>query len=212
MNLCIENKYDYIPTHIENFDGLVGGGLPLGRITELYGGPNIGKTKLIFDIMENILSLDKNLIICYISSSNKTLSFIKSRGLDKYDNLIVAVTNKENEIIDIIKKFINISSLIIVDSLAETLTNSELTNINLKIYQDIPKLLAELNTICYSKSCAMLVTNHIAYKDNDITSKWNISYKKYCSLRIYMNDEGQLKLMTHKLKPYLIMGGGLYEL
>lgn len=40
-----ERDAGFIITLCKNFDDAIGGGIPVGKITELVGGPGVGKTQ-----------------------------------------------------------------------------------------------------------------------------------------------------------------------
>lgn len=41
-----EKKADFIITLCKDFDNAIGGGIRIGSITELVGGPGVGKTQI----------------------------------------------------------------------------------------------------------------------------------------------------------------------
>ena len=62
-------KYPPIVTFNEDLDTLLGGGVHIGRITEFYGGPGIGKTQLGYVKIEthhfDLLELNSASILTY---------------------------------------------------------------------------------------------------------------------------------------------------
>lgn len=47
----LERNIEYITTGLNNFDSLMGGGIQLGCITEIYGTPSVGKSTLALQII-----------------------------------------------------------------------------------------------------------------------------------------------------------------
>ena len=163
--LLKRQTHNCIKTNVKLFDDLIGGGIPKGKILELVGEPDIGKTTFLFDIIEN--SKDKDIIIAYIATSTKSLGFLIARKLDKNENLLLCVSNDENRIINFVKETINVVDLFIIDSIPEILTENERDDFNLNINQDVPKLLSELNTILYGEDSALIAVNHTIFKNEE---------------------------------------------
>ena len=186
----------------ESLDILLDGGIPQGRITEIHGETDIGKTKMIFDIIKN--NKNSNKLIAYIATSRKSLHYIKARNLDNHEQLIVLISNKEEEIIDFIKSSVKIVDLFVIDSIAEVLTKNEQNNMDMNENQEMPRLLNTINTILYGEEAALIAVNHVMFKNNQIVPKWDIAFKQYCTVRINMQDECSLHLILHKIKPDIV--------
>ena len=43
-----------IITFCRSLDGILGGGIPIGQITEIYGQPGVGKTQLCMQLCVNV--------------------------------------------------------------------------------------------------------------------------------------------------------------
>lgn len=56
--LSIEQDLDHIVSFSAGIDGMLGGGVPVGKITEFCGSPGIGKTQLRW-VLRNLYCLDK---------------------------------------------------------------------------------------------------------------------------------------------------------
>ena len=102
MNSLLYKKR-YLKTGIKDFDKITNG-IPDGKIVELVGSSDTGKTKLLFDIIDNLKTED--IIICYIATNSNSLGYLKSRKLDKNEKLIITVSNNEDEVLTIIKNIL----------------------------------------------------------------------------------------------------------
>lgn len=199
------NKIKYFNTNILEIDNFLQGGFPKGRLIEITGSYDVGKTFMLFDILKN---LDEDKIALYISTSSNSLQYLKYNKLDLKENILILVSNEERKIIDSIKKMVEYVDLIIIDSISEILTSNEAKNMNLSIQQDIPKLLRDLNSATYNKNAVVLLVNYMTYKNSVSISKWNAYFEQYCSVRLKVNQYNSniksINVLSHKLKPNII--------
>jgi predicted ATP-dependent serine protease len=204
-----KRPFKCLKTNINAFDNLIGGGLPIGKITEITGEPDIGKTSFLFDIIENLKN--EEVVVAYIATSTKSLGFLEARGLTKDEKLILCVTNDETEIINFVKSTINVVDLFIIDSIPEILTENEKNGFDMKVNQNVPKLLRNLNTIMYGEEATLIAVNHLIYKNEETVPRWNNMFQMYCTVRVGFYGKNDFKLLSHKLQPNLI-GGARNEL
>lgn len=197
-------KFKCLKTNIELFDNLVGGGIPKGKILELTGEPDVGKTRLLFDIIDNLK--DEEIIIAYIATSTKSLGFLESRGLSNSNNLTLCITNDETEIINFIKDTVKIVDLFIIDTMPDILTENEKQGFDMSVNQDMPKLLRTLNTIMYGENAALIAVNHLTFKNDESVSRWRNMFQQYCTVRVEVHGYNDLRLLSHKLQPNLVGG------
>lgn len=205
FQLPLKNKtYNYLKTNLTPFDNLIGGGLPKGKILELSGEPDIGKTSFLFDIIESLKN--DEVVVAYIATSTKSLGFLKARGLSNNERLILCITNDENKIINFVKDTITMVDLFIIDSIPEILTENEKNSFDMNVNQDVPKLLRNLNTIMYGEDAALIAVNHLIYKNEESVSRWKNIFQQYCTVRVEMISSNEYKLLSHKLQPNLVGG------
>ena len=195
-------KINNIKTNVEMFDNLIGGGIPQGNILELVGGPDTGKTKLIFDIIEQ--SKNQDMIIAYIATSTKSLGFLEARNLINNKNLVLHISNDEEQIMEFIKKTISIVDLYIIDSVAEIVTTNEKEGFDLNVNQNMPGLMRNLNTVLYGEKSALIAVNYITYKNDQEVSRWRNIFEQYCSVRVEINSLHECRLLSHKQNPNLL--------
>jgi predicted ATP-dependent serine protease len=197
-----KKKINVLKTGIEDFDKAMGGGLLKGRITELVGEPDVGKTKLLFDIIESLKNQD--IIISYMATSTNSLDYLRARKLHEDSKLAIFIGNDGEKIIKYINETIGYVDLFILDNIADILTDSEKGKFNMNMQQEMPKLLNKINTILYGEDAAFIAVNHFTYKNNQSISKWNNVFQKYCSVRIKLSNDNKFILISHKLYPSLI--------
>lgn len=195
-------KTNNIKTNVKMFDELIGGGIPQGNILELVGGPDTGKTKLIFDIIEQ--SKNQDMIIAYIATSTKSLGFLEARNLINNKNLVLHISNDEEQIMEFIKKTISIVDLYIIDSVAEIVTTNEKEGFDLNVNQNMPGLMRNLNTVLYGEKSALIAVNYITYKNDQEVSRWRNIFEQYCSVRVEINSLHECRLLSHKQNPNLL--------
>lgn len=197
-----KQRIEELQTNVIDFDNAIGGGLLKGKITELTGEPDCGKTKLLFDIIENLRHEDY--VIAYIATSRNSLAYLRTRHLDTSSNLILLVSNLEQNIMKFIQESVGIVDLFIIDSISEVLTISEQGKMDMKTQQNIPSLMQRINTILYGEKSAMIVVNYLTYKNQEQVSKWRNIFQQYCSVRVLLQGENSYKLVSHKIKPNLV--------
>jgi recombination protein RecA len=117
---------DCIPTGSISLDLALGvGGLPKGRIVELYGAESSGKTTLALSIVSQAQKL--GLDVSYIDVEYALdPSYCKILGVD-VDNLIISQPNSGEEALNLVQKYVESGDigLIVIDSVAALLPVAE---------------------------------------------------------------------------------------
>jgi recombination protein RecA len=120
-------RYDAIPTGSLNLDDALGiGGLPLGRIVEIYGPESSGKTTLTLHV---IAEAQRRGLVCAFIDAEHALDVVyaKSLGVDPTELLISQPDCGEQalEIADSLART-GVVKLIVVDSVAALIPKAEL--------------------------------------------------------------------------------------
>ena len=127
---------DWLPTKIPQLDYILGGGIPFGRVTEIYGLNSSGKSTLAANLTKNAQELGIMVVWMDIEGT-MTGTTLDSFGIDPSDNIflwgaeegeiltIETVTEKVKQITDLAKD-IDTPILLIWDSLAATPTDVSL--------------------------------------------------------------------------------------
>lgn len=181
-----KKNFKSISTKIHSLDKCIGGGLAIGRITEIVGEPDSGKTNLLFDIIENLKN--EEIIIAYISTSGNSLGYLKTRRLIDNEKLVLCITNDEKLITDFIKETVKYVDIFIIDAMSNILTSNEKIGFNMNEYQDMPKLLSSLNTIIYGEDTTLIAINQLTFKHGELVSRWRNMFQKYCHTRVQINE------------------------
>ena len=121
MELTKESKVDVetISTGVHSIDYILGGGIPKGRIVEIYGPEASGKTTLALQMLANCQGQEKK--IAYIDVENAfDPKYAEAMGID-LKNLLHNKTNSVKEAVDIAEKLAQTGavSLIVLDSIAQ---------------------------------------------------------------------------------------------
>jgi len=111
-----------------SLDWGIGGGIPLGRVTEFYGYPSAGKTLLTMRVVRNFQAVypDKN--VAWVDTEQSwDDGWSRQVGLDT-DKMYIAQPDTGNQAFDIIDSLIRTSefSLIVLDSLGATAPQEEI--------------------------------------------------------------------------------------
>lgn len=201
MNLYLQKNISPLKTikTCDSFDNCLGGGVPYGKIIELSGDVDSGKTSLLFDIIQKVSS---DTVIVYMSTSSTSLGYLIERKIHEQDNFVLFRSNRESEILDFINKTKNYVDLFILDSITNVLTKNEIGKTD-SSFQELPRFLGELNQIFYGEKSSMIVVNSIVFKNRAMVSRWANMFNKYCVARIRL-FENKLKLLTHKTRPELV--------
>ena len=192
----IEHKF--IKTGLSFIDEIAGG-IPEGKITEIVGGADVGKTKLLFDIIEKNLLEEK--IIVYISTNKSSIGYLKKRNLVS-DKLVVCISNNEEEILSTIRATSEYADIIMLDATTNIITSNESKNFDMKQYQDLPGLLYRIEGALYNRRTGLIAINHYVKKDNRFVPRWKNKFEKYCPLRLQVNyykeSNVDIRILTNK--------------
>lgn len=137
-----------LTTGVTVLDEALGGGLPAGRIVELYGQPSAGKSLIsLFAIRE---AQKKGLECIYLDCEDTfDTEWAKKLGVDT-DKLILSQSSVGEETISMILKLLPASpAIIVVDSVAAMITRAELE-------EDVDKAFMAPKARLMSKGLAMI--------------------------------------------------------
>ena len=123
----VSHKWPSIPTGVPTLDKILGiGGLPIGRIVEIYGPESSGKSTVSLSLVAQAQKLGLN--CAYIDAEHALdPSYMLNLGIN-LDNLWLAQPNYGEEALAIVDKLVRTGeiSLIIVDSVASLVPKAEL--------------------------------------------------------------------------------------
>ena len=202
-----DNKIESISTGAFTVDMALGiGGVPRGRIVEIYGPESSGKTTLVSHIIANAQKQGGS--AAFIDTEHALdPSYAKKIGVD-IDNLLVSQPDSGEEALNICETLVKSNTLdvVVVDSVAALAPRAELdgemgqSHVGLQarlMSQALRKLVAAIN---HSK-CICIFTNQIREKvgvmfGSPETTPGGRALKFYSSVRIDIRRIGQLKDST----------------
>ncbi|WP_433927999.1 recombinase RecA [Candidatus Carsonella ruddii] len=240
MNFNHLKKIECLSTGSLNIDEILGiGGLPYGRIIEIFGQESSGKTTLSFSIIKEAQKVGD--ICAYIDVEHCIdINYLENLGINISKLLIFQPNNGEN-VFEICLKLINtkIVNVIIIDSIAAIVSQNEISSQENFIGSHarlISKSLKKIIPNIRKNNVLFLLINQVRIKINNFFSKeistGGNSVKFYSSIRIELKRIGFLKsknniigqeikvlILKNKLsKPYretkiqLIFGYGIYKI
>lgn len=151
-----------IPTHLSEFDRLLGGGLVKGQLTLLAGAPGIGKSTLMLQVAAQLSQDSKVLYISGEESVNQIAGRAERLGI-KSDNIFL---HCETDIQKIIESVENVSpDVLILDSI-QTVYHPEFTSSAGTVAQ-VRECTSELVRLCKPKGIITFVLGHVT-KDGEL--------------------------------------------
>ncbi|AFP84157.1 RecA recombinase [Candidatus Carsonella ruddii HT isolate Thao2000] len=240
MNINHLKKIECLSTGSLNLDNILGiGGLPYGRIIEIFGQESSGKSTLSFSIIKEAQKVGD--ICAYIDVEHCIdLNYLENLGIN-LNKLLIFQPNNGEHVFEICYKLINtkIVNIIIIDSIAAIVSQNEINFSDNYIGSHarlISKGLKKLISIIRKNNILFLLINQVRTKINNFFSKevstGGNSVKFYSSIRIELKKIGFLKnenniigqevkinIVKNKLsKPYretkiqIIFGYGIYKI
>jgi recombination protein RecA len=119
-------EVDFVSTGSLSLDRVLGGGLPRGRVIEIFGAPSGGKSVLAIYLMAQIQKLGEKAVLVD-SEFSFSPAFATKIGLD-VDKLMLAQSRCGEEALDVVRVLAESSSvgIIVVDSVASLVPRAEL--------------------------------------------------------------------------------------
>ncbi|MGD2069788.1 MAG: recombinase RecA [Gemmatimonadota bacterium] len=197
-------QIEAIPTGAVNLDAAIGiGGIPRGRITEIYGPESSGKTTLCLHVIAN--AQRKGGVAAFIDAEHALdVNYARRLGVD-VDNLLVSQPDTGEQALEIAEVLIrsNAVDIVVIDSVAALVPRAEIegemgdTHVGLQarlMSQALRKLTGAVNR----SHTAVVFTNQIRIKvgvmfGNPETTSGGRALKFYASLRLDIRRIGAVK-------------------
>ncbi len=195
---------DAIPTGAINLDAAIGiGGIPRGRITEIFGPESSGKTTLCLHVIANAQRL--NGVAAFIDAEHALdIEYARRLGVD-IENLLVSQPDTGEQALEIAELLIrsNAIDVVVIDSVAALVPRAEIegemgdSHVGLQarlMSQALRKLTGAVNR---SRTC-VIFTNQIREKigvmfGNPETTTGGRALKFYASVRLDIRRVGAIK-------------------
>jgi recombination protein RecA len=197
-------KVGVIPTGAINLDAAIGiGGVPRGRITEIYGPESSGKTTLCLHVIANAQKTGG--IAAFIDAEHALdIEYARKLGVD-VDNLLVSQPDTGEQALEIAEVLVRSSALdvVVIDSVAALVPRAEVegemgdSHVGLQarlMSQALRKLTGAINR----SQTTVIFTNQIREKigvmfGSPETTTGGRALKFYASLRLDIRRIGSIK-------------------
>ncbi|HEX2189698.1 MAG TPA: recombinase RecA [Longimicrobiaceae bacterium] len=193
-----------IPTGAINLDAAIGiGGIPRGRITEIYGPESSGKTTLCLHVIANVQKTGG--VAAFVDAEHALdIEYARKLGVD-VDNLLVSQPDTGEQALEIAEVLVRSSAVdvVVIDSVAALVPRAEIegemgdSHVGLQarlMSQALRKLTGAINR---SMTC-VIFTNQIREKigvmfGSPETTTGGRALKFYASLRMDIRRIGSIK-------------------
>ena len=193
-----------IPTGAVNLDAAIGiGGVPRGRITEIYGPESSGKTTLCLHVIANAQRAGG--VAAFVDAEHALdIEYARKLGVD-VDNLLVSQPDTGEQALEIAEVLVRSSAVdvVVIDSVAALVPRAEIegemgdSHVGLQarlMSQALRKLTGAINR----SNTTVIFTNQIREKigvmfGNPETTTGGRALKFYASLRIDIRRIGSIK-------------------
>jgi len=210
VDVANPQKVDFIPTGSLALDAALGvGGIPRGRITEIYGPEMSGKTTLCQHIIAEAQKMGG--VAAFIDVENTMdLSYAQKCGVDiSRDAFLVSQPESGEAALQVAETLINSGAVtvVVVDSVASLVPQAEIDG---EIGQSYIALQARLMGQALRKltgavnrsNTALIFTNQIRYKiggyGNPEVTPGGVSLKFFASVRLDMRKKEEIKIGTEQ--------------
>lgn len=196
---------DVIPTGALNLDLALGiGGIPKGRVTEIYGAEASGKTTLALHIVAQAQKLEGT--VAFIDAEHALdVYYAKNLGVDT-ENLLLSQPDGGEQALEIVETLVRSSAvdLIVVDSVAALVPRQEIegnmgdSHVGLQA-RLMSQALRKLTAIVSKSNTAVIFINQTRMKIgappyvNPETTTGGVALKFYSSVRIEIRNAGAIK-------------------
>ena len=189
-----------IQTGIQKLDGLLGGGIRCGIITDIFGASATGKTQLALQICINALRNDVEILYQDTTGGfrpERMLTLIKSQNLDPklLDHVRVGRITNTSEQIKYLEKISEIKNigLVVIDNVTDLFSFEYSKESNLlEKHIAFMEYMHNLAFIAIKKKIPIVVTN-IVRKSNDVERE-NLDR----SISMYTHQKIYLAKINHK--------------
>jgi recombination protein RecA len=197
-------QIDGISTGAINLDAAIGvGGIPRGRITEIYGFESSGKTTFCFHVIVNVQKFGG--IAAFIDAEHALdVQYARKLGVD-VDNLLVSQPDTGEQALEIAEVLIrsNAVEVVVIDSVAALVPRAEIegemgdSHVGLQA-RLMSQALRKLTGAVSRSHTAVVFTNQIREKigvmfGNPETTSGGRALKFYASLRLDIRRIGAIK-------------------
>ncbi len=206
MNLSGDNKIDVetIPTGSVSLDLALGGGIPKGRIIEIYGPESSGKTTLTLHAVAEVQK--QGGVAAFIDAEHALdPAYAKRLGVD-IEKLLVSQPDSGEQSLEIVETLVrsNAVDIVVVDSVAALVPQAEIegdmgdSHMGLQA-RLMSQALRKLTGIISRSKCTVVFINQLRMKigvmfGNPETTTGGNALKFYASVRMDIRRTSQIKV------------------
>ena len=226
------DKVPVVRTDLANLDYILGcGGIPFGRIIEIYGPDGVGKTSLVLEIIKRYQEQYENAVSFFIDAEHALdLNYASSIGVDLNSVLISQPDNGE-EGFQLAMDFVNLlpaggNAIVVIDSVTglmpKSIVDGEVDEANIGAHARLMSNgLKHLSPLLSSKSVSVIFTNQLrlalnlsGYGVSKMVPTGGNALKFYASMRLELSEAGleivdgvvkgkkvKVKVVKNKLAP-----------
>lgn len=186
-----------ISSGVLSLDLLLGGGLPLDKITEISGPPNSSKTSMVLNLIKN----NPDCVTAYLDTDNSiNYDYLETMGVDP-DYLVISHPETTEQLVQIVETLVSNKAvdIIILDSLATLISNEEINgSMSLQVNNNtIIETIKKLSMLIYKSDCALILINQIrsdlkAKKYGAETTLANRALDTYASIRLDIRQTNEI--------------------
>jgi recombination protein RecA len=205
MNLSGNNRIDIetIPTGSISLDLALGGGIPKGRIVEIYGPESSGKTTLTLHVVAEIQK--EGGTAAFVDAEHALdPAYAKKLGVD-IEKLLVSQPDSGEQALEIVETLVrsNAVDLVVIDSVAALVPQAEIegdmgdSHMGLQA-RLMSQALRKLTSIISRSNCTVIFINQLRMKigvmfGNPETTTGGNALKFYASVRMDIRRASQIK-------------------
>lgn len=196
---------DVIPTGSLGLDIALGiGGIPRGRVAEIYGPESSGKTTLCQHIIANEQEMGG--LAVFVDMEHALDPAYAARCGVRVDDLYISQPDSGEQALEIVEAVVKAgASLVVVDSVAALVPRAEIEGVHGDIHsglharlmsQAMRKLVA--SRLLQASGCALVFTNQLRFRlgvmfGNPETTTGGVALRYYASLRVDLRRVQALK-------------------
>ncbi len=198
----LKQDVDFISTGISAFDKAFGGGIPRGRITEIYGQASAGKTMLCLQTMANA---QKEGMVGFVDMEH-AISFERMAKMGvKMDEVLYSTPEFAEDAFEAVEAMVTTGkfSMIVVDSVSALVPRAELegeygqSQMGLQA-RIMSQAMRKLVPMVHKNNVALVFINQIrstitSYGSGGKITSGGQALSFYCSLRINLKRIGNIK-------------------
>lgn len=205
MHLEGDNKVDIetIPTGSVSLDIALGGGIPKGRIVEIYGPESSGKTTLTLHVIAELQK--KGGTAAFVDAEHALdPAYAKRLGVD-VEKLLVSQPDSGEQALEIVETLVrsNAVDIVVIDSVAALVPQAEIegdmgdSHMGLQA-RLMSQALRKLTSIISRSKCTVIFINQLRMKigvmfGNPETTTGGNALKFYASVRMDIRRTSQIK-------------------